>query len=286
MTIDPDPSSLGRAPMSRRGLLLTGGLGISLGAVIAACGSEERTPGRVGIAPPITALPDAEVDDAVLLRTATSLEYSAIDLYERLRELDVFDADADALVDRFIEDHRRHADGLAELTSAAGGEPYECPNTWVAERVIAPLLARITGDEAAEVEPSDDPARDALTLVNAFESMLGATYQQFLVQLTTTELRQELIGYGVDQVRHAAAAAILRDGAPEAYISPAVFGEEVDASANDGVLPIYAVTGRFASLAPVEVTLGPLSEAGTRFSTSLQTPAENTYVYADQACSA
>ncbi len=287
MTIDPDPSSLGRAPMSRRGLLITGGLGISLGAVIAACGSDDGEPGRVGLAPTITDLPDVEVDDIVLLRTASSLEYSTIDLYEQLLELDAFGADSIPLIDRFIEDHRRHAAGLAELTVAAGGEPYECPNRWMSTRVVEPLLLRITGDEAEDIEPSDDPARDALTLANAFESMLGATYQQFLVQIRAAELRQELVPYGVEEVRHAAAAAILRDGAPDAYISPAVFGDENAAtSSDDGVLPIFAVTGHFASLAPIEMTLGPLNDADTRFSTSIQTPAENTYVYRDQACEA
>jgi hypothetical protein len=287
MTFDPDPRSLGRAPVSRRGLLRTGGLGVSLAALVAACGSEESgEPGRVGIAPTPTPLPDAVVDDAVLLRTATSLEYSAIDVCEQMLEIGQLDGDAAAMVERLIEDHRRHADDMAALTTEAGGEPYECPNQWVAERVLTPLVARITGDEAAAIEPSDDPARDALAMVYAFESMLAATYQQMVVQLSSPALRQEAVTLGSEEARHAAAVAILRDGAPAAYVSPTLSGGTVDLTETDGVEPLFAVSARFGSLAPVEVTLGPPNDAGTRFRASLLTPAANTFVYADQACEA
>jgi hypothetical protein len=114
--------------------------------------------------------------------------------------------------------------------------------------------------------------------------MLGATYQQFVERLTTPELRQEVIGYGAEEVRHAAAIAILRDGAPGAYVSPLVFGEEIDAA--DGVMPLYAVTGHFGSVGPTEMTLGPPNDSGTRFATALQTPADNSYVYEGETCEA
>lgn len=281
-----DPSSLEPAPLSRRGLLRTGTVTVSLGALVAACGSDSGAPGRVGNAPTVTPMPDADVDDAVLLRTATSLEYSAIDLYARLGEVATVDGAGAELMDRIVEDHTRHAEALAELTTAAGGEAYECANSWVADRVIEPLLERIAGDEAEALEPSDDPVRDALGLAYAFESMLGATYQQMVAQLTTPDLRSEAVAFGAEQVRHAAAIAILRDGAPEAYVSPTLSGGTIDLAATDGAIPLFAVPGRFASLAPVELSLGRPNEAGTRFTTSLQTPAENTFVYADQTCPA
>ena len=285
---DPIPRGVADAALSRRGLLRAGGLTLSFGALVAACGNDEQqgAPGRVGYAPVPTDPPPAVTDDAVFLRTATSLEYSTLDVYARIKEYGVLDEQADAMIDRFIEDHTRHAAGMAELTTSVGGEPYECANRWYESRVIEPLFERIDGNEEEAIPPSDDPARDLLQLAYAFESMLGAMYQQLVERLTTPELRQEAITYGAEEVRHAAAVAILRDGAPGAYISPEVFGEEIDSSETDGVLPLYAVTSQYGSVGPIVMTLGPTNEAGTRFSASLQTPAENSYVYEGETCDA
>ena len=58
-------------------LLQTGGLTVTLGALVAACGeSAEGEPGRVGYAPPATPLPTVELNNVVFLRTATSIEYT------------------------------------------------------------------------------------------------------------------------------------------------------------------------------------------------------------------
>ena len=282
---DPLAPGLAGAAMSRRGLLRVGGFTVSLGALVAACGdSEEVTPGRVGYAPTPTDLPPIVTNDAVFLRTATSLEYSALDVYATIKDYGVLDERADAMIERFVEDHTRQAAGMVELTTSVGGEPYECANVWYGDRVIPPLFERVDGNEEEDIPPSDDVPRDLLQIAYAFESMLGAMYQQFIERMTTPELRQELITYGAEEVRHAAAIAILRDGAPTAYVSPLVFGEEIEGA--DGVLPLYAVTGHFGSVGPVEMTLGPLNDAGARFSTSLQTPAENSYVYEGESCEA
>ena len=42
--------------------------------------------------------------------------------------------------------------------------------------------------------------------------------------------------------------------------------------------------GRFGSLAPAEVTIGPVNDAGTRFTASVPTPADNSYAYTGQTC--
>lgn len=238
----------------------------------------------VGNAPVPTDLPTVTVTDAVLLRTATSLEHTALDVYRRIDELGVLDEQGQAMVARIVEDHTRHAAGMAELTSQAGGEAYECANPWYAERVIAPLFRRIDGDEAEEIEPSDDVRRDALSIAYGLESTLAAMYQQVVDGLQDAALRGEVIAVGADDARHAAALAIARDGAPEAYVNPTLFGDEVDPSQTDGVIPLYAVNGALGSLAPVEFTLGPLNDAGSRFVTSLQTPADNAFVYDGQTC--
>lgn len=284
--VDPPTAPSPADPMSRRGVLRLGGITVSLAAVVAACGRpEEGAPGRVGNAPEPTDLPSVTVDDGVLLRTATSLEYSAVSVYERIKEYGTLDGTAAALVDRMIEDHTRHAASLADLTTDAGAEAYECANSWYASRVIEPMFERIDGnaEDDPAIEPSDDVARDLVGIAHGFESMLGSMYQQFVEHFTTPELRQEAMTAAAEEVRHAAALAIARGG-EEGYVSPTLWGEQVDVAASDGVIPLFAIPGRFGSLAPVELTLGPLNDAGTRFTTSVATPADNSYVYTDQTC--
>ena len=46
-----------------------------------------------------------------------------------------------AMVERLIEDHRAAAEATTELTTQAGGEPYECANAWYMERRIEPIFA-------------------------------------------------------------------------------------------------------------------------------------------------
>ena len=43
------------------------------------------------------------------------------------------------------------------------------------ERYVAPTMLHIVGDEAQDIEPSDDPARDALNVAEAWESLAGAS---------------------------------------------------------------------------------------------------------------
>ena len=132
---------------SRRDALKIGGLTVSLAALVAACG-EDRTgddaPGRVGNAPQVTAPADLPVDDAVLLRTASSLEHTAVAVYETALGLD--GAIPEALVpvvNRLVSNHKSTADVMAGLTSAAGGEPWTCPNPWLMDRLVGSVLEAI-----------------------------------------------------------------------------------------------------------------------------------------------
>ena len=61
--------------------------------------------------PTSTPLPAGEVDDVVLLRTAQSLEHTALDAYAAARSLDVLSAEQDTLVQRFVDDHTGHSVG-------------------------------------------------------------------------------------------------------------------------------------------------------------------------------
>src|SRR5512143_4037690 len=84
--------------LARRRFLAIGGLSVATAAVIAACG-ENTPPGipQTGQASTTAALQPQDVTDEVLLRTAASLEHSAIQAYDKALGLNVLPADvADA----------------------------------------------------------------------------------------------------------------------------------------------------------------------------------------------
>ena len=257
--------------VGRRQLLVSGGTALSLGAILAACGgsSGAEEPGRVGYAPVPTALPNETVDDAVYLRTAQSIEKTIVDVYGTI-------TDSGALTGA-------GADLLARLVEA-GGEPYDCVNTWYMERIIPLIFQNIDGDEAADIPPSDDPARDMLSVMDAMESMSASMYQGFVERLTVPELRAEVMLLAARAVRHSAAVAIESTGAPDAYVSPAVRGEEVLPD-ESGLIPLFAIPTQFGTLSPYSLVIGAASAAGTRFTMSIETPADNSYVYNGQTCS-
>ena len=144
--MDLDPNT----PMDRRRALKAGGLTVTLAALAAACGEDrggDDAPGRVGNAPSVTAPPTYAVDEAVLLRTASSLEYTAIEVYETALGLEGAIPDGlTATVDRLIDDHRDVAERMVELTEAAGGEGWTTTNPWLMERIVAPTIERILSD--------------------------------------------------------------------------------------------------------------------------------------------
>jgi hypothetical protein len=274
-----------QARLTRRRLLQVGGLGAGLSVLLAACGGDdtESEPGRVGYAPPATPLPDVEVNDVVWLRTASSIEYTVLDVYQRVTEIGALDAGAQALIDRFVADHTEHIATLAELTADAGGEPYECANAWYIDRTVNPIFTQITGSESGDPAPSDDPARDLLAVSNAFESMTGAMYQQMVEVLVDPELRRDVMAIGAHEARHAAAVAMVATGVPEGYVSPVLFGADLTPD-ETGLFKAYAIPGTFGSLAAIELVVGARSEAGTRQSFVLETPAANSLIYEGMAC--
>ncbi len=262
--------------VGRRDALRLGGLAVGVGAIAAACGGDDGgggeagAPGRVGFLPPVTDPPDWDVDDSVLLRTASSLETTAIDLYGGFLDADVFDSDQTALLETLIDGHRDARDTFDELTTdVAGGEAWPCANPWYVERLIEPVVAVIA--------ESDDPLRDAFNVVAGMESILGATYQEMSGQLSLVEERQTMIEVGKQMARQSSVWIIANEG-PDGYYSPEIFGEEsgIDSS---GVPLQYAITGPFGSVAQLELVLGAPNENGVRETFLLLTPSLNSYIY-------
>lgn len=261
----------------RRTLLRTGGLTISLGALLAACGGSSLStegPGRIGVAEPTPTLPTEPVTDLVLLRTAQSLEYTALDVYALAASTSALNSEQIQLVEAIVADHTDHAATLGQVITGAGGEEFTCANPFIVSRVVEPVVAALEG--------SDDLTRDLLNIAFAVETLAASTYQLFITLLTDQALRSAALEIGDDEARHTAALAIAIGG-PTNYLSPALFGDEVTPD-EDGFPIAYAVPSRFSEVGANELVVGAPQAEGGRFSISIQTPAENSYVYSYMSC--
>lgn len=264
--------------MSRRAVIRNGTLTISFAALTAACGGAARrppeAPGRLGLADDAPALSDEPVTDVVLLRTAQSLEYTAIDVYAAAAETGALDADAISLVERFVADHQRHAADIGALISQLGGEPFECANPFLVERAVNPILGALDG--------TDDLVRDLLNIAYAFESLAGASYQALVGSISDPDLRVAAMVIGSEEQRHAAALGYVMN--PDHPVSPELMGGQAESDEN-GIALRYAIPSQFGRIDGIELVVGAVDETeGSRFSIQLQTPAANTLVFSDASC--
>ncbi len=256
---------------SRRDALKLGGLTVSAAALVAACGTDDsaEAPGRVGYAPPVTEPPDYPIDDAVMLRTASSMELTLVSVYETILGVGVLDADQTMLVERLIEDHLAVAAEMGALTETVGGVAWDCTNPWYMERLVDPLLVAILG--------SDDPMRDILNSAVALENIAAATNQTLTLDLTDAAGAAAAIAAATLESRHAAAIVAGSRG-PEGYVSPTIGGGGVQ-NDDQGIPFQFSITDRFGSTGQVELVVGAPDENGVRETFVLQTPSLNALIY-------
>lgn len=267
----PNPS------LSRRALLRNGSITISLGALAAACGGSARrppeSPGRLGLGDEAEPLSQEPVDDIILLRTAQSLEYTAIEVYAAAAATGGLSSAETALTGRFVDDHYRHAAAVGALITAQGGETFECANPFLMDRAVAPVLAALDG--------TDDLHRDLLNIAYAFETLAGASYQALVTMIEAHDTRIAAMVIGSEEQRHAAALAAVSN--PDTYFSPELSGGQTG-SDEYGISLRYSIPSQFGRVDGIELTVGAVTEEGSRFSTNLQTPAANTLVFSDASC--
>ena len=263
--------------LSRREVLRGGGMLLTVGVIGTACASNAAggAPGRVGIAPPPPTLPQVEdpPNDVTLLRTAQSMEYSALELYKALTAAGVLSSDEATLFDRIVQDHTRHADEIGQLITAAGGAAFACANSFMMDRSVNPALAAMEG--------TDDAHRDVLNIAWAFESMFGASYQSFVRQLQTLELRTAAALHSGEEQRHSTVLARVIN--PKQTFSPTFFGKSEEKDAAGFPVP-YAIPSVFGKVSGIDLVIGAVTAEGSRFAIQLQTPAQNTFVYEYMAC--
>ena len=298
----------------RRDVLRLGGFTVATAAVISACGEHERGQvGRVGTAGTTTSLPAAVVSNISLLRTASSIEHSVVNVYDQLiGNSDLLDAKHDDLAKRLRDDHVAAAKAIETVTTGAGGTAWECGNPKIDDVIITPVLDRITkGAEAtataSAVEASDDPRRDILNFIHGLESLTGAMYQSFVPMFSEAGLRAQAMTVGAQAARHAALLALTinpdRPGglvnfvdavnaepaSPPTTVAATTTTQNIASPSGGGaaaapvqqteIPTVTAIPSAFGSLAAIPLVVGRGDENGTRLKLNLETPSLNSIVY-------
>jgi hypothetical protein len=291
--------------IDRRALLRIGGVTLTGAAVVAACGGVEGGQiGRVGTGDTKPTLPEAAVDNGVLLRTSASFETSIANAYQRILDSGVLAGgstsypdlgDQSSLIAALQQHHTASAAKFNELAVAAGAEAIECGNRRLDSAYIDPAFTRVqegaaATDAAPAIEPSDDACRDLINMVLALENLSAETCQAMVPLVTEGAQRVELMTVGARSARQAALVALVIH--PGAYVpgSPVVLeAPTTTAPAGDEPpqteipLPV-AISSQFGSLAPVTWIGGKGDENGVRMKANFETPSLNSLSYASETC--
>ena len=301
----PAPADMadGRSTFDRRGFLRVGGAGVTLAALLAACGSDEGAGPEgiteAGTTPTTAARPSGIISDSTLMRTATSVHYNGIDLIDAIVGFGVISAEMTAAVEQYRVLLQEQADLLAEATSGIGGTPFTQANPVVDERVILPALALL--------DVSQTKAADSENFLQAFAQYEAETVQQFVPSLSQPALRATLMDVGA--VHNRVAAVLARIISPENIVTPqdvavaapasaaaettttvetgqptTVVGETTTTPLGGAVedVPVYQVPSAFGLLAPIRVTLGDVNKVegdDKRAVYLLETPSLNSFMY-------
>jgi Ferritin-like domain len=196
---------------TRRQLIRTGAIGAAAAAFLAACGTKsDRTAGQSGIDPdpelvPVTA-PPAEIAaadlayDTDLMRTATSLELLAADLYAEYGAK-ILDPEWKANALRFGVDHEEAAAEFRQNTVPVENRVNE-PNEWLLTNSVEPFADQLTNDITI------------LDFFAALESTMAATYIAAVGSFTSTDGRARFAGFAEAAARRNALMANGGTGGP------------------------------------------------------------------------
>ncbi|HMQ27719.1 MAG TPA: ferritin-like domain-containing protein, partial [Acidimicrobiales bacterium] len=220
---------------SRRGFLKIGGATVLGAAVLAACGSDGELV-ESGVPDGATTTADASETefDTNLLRTATSLEILAVDTYQTAIDSGLIgQATILEAFTLFRDQHDDHRAALQQATEdyAGAGTAYEETNQFLQDTVVGPALEALTDEESV------------ISLALRLETLAAESYVWSAGQLSTTTLRQAIMGIGGVEGRH---QAVLRgfleeeqvpdafENTDEAIEEDAYVGADGDAGSGSG----------------------------------------------------
>lgn len=248
--------------ISRRHLLRSGGAVVATGAVLAACGgSKGNTVTRIGESVKADPLPDAEVSDVVLLRTAQSVEKMIAMMMTDSRVTALVSGETASVVTAFAAAHERHVTEIAPLVSSRGATPVDEPNE---------KLMTAYGDNVLSLVAEGANPTDVLTMALGLETLMAATYQYCVSLTKEPALRADMMRLGAQSSRRAAVAAQL--------LSPGTqsFAPGVD---ENGTATVATLPSAFGPLSSVQISVGPKNEAGTATNVLMDTPSLNSLLY-------
>jgi hypothetical protein len=261
-----DPLVIDEA-ISRRHVLVVGGFSVAVAALVAAC-APDRPPAQVpqaGLAPTTTGLPTQTITDEVLLRTASSLEYSLVGAYDTVLGLNAISPDAGTAVRLFRNQHAEHATFFEAATRNIGGTPYTQPNSALQANVIDPALKSIAG--------AGNDAADLYWFVYGLENVAASTFQSFGSTLQMPALRSDVMSVGGVEARHAAVAATFiptftvlpplpeEEAAGTTTTATTAKGVTTTSTPANQAVPVSQVPGSFGTLTATEVAIAGEEEA-------------------------
>lgn len=248
--------------ISRRSLIINGGVATAAAVVLAACGGEESGLARIGDAPATTALPEAHVSDLVLLRTAQSVENLAVEALTDATVVAKASSTAKTALSMYVDTHKKNIAALAPLVEAHGGTSVTEPNTKMMANYVTTAVALIADSDQAET--------DVLAFVHALEGVVAATYQAFVAWTSEPELRSAMMMLAIGPSAHSAATAQLIRSGTEGI---------VPATDENGVALVATLPGAFGPLSPFQAALGKPNDAGSRTVVGMETPSLNSLEY-------
>lgn len=298
----PSQPSIPDRMIDRRIVLRTGGLATAIALLAAACSrSDAGELGRVGVGADTPELGDATVDDAVLMRTSASFEYSIAEAYTRMLDAGVLAGsspslpglgDQTRLVTLLRTHHERAAAAFDQLAVDSGGAAWGCGNPRLDSVFLDAIFERVlegaaATDAAPAIDASDDPVRDMMMLVHALESVSASTCQAMVALVSTTSHRATLMSYGVRSARQAALVALTVN--PTGVLPGSGVGELTTPVEGDNPpqtpIPVpVALPSQFGGLGATTFIGGRGDENGVRLRVNFETPSLNSLVYADLSC--
>ena len=269
--------------IDRRRFLVAGGAAATLTAALVACAQEDDAIPVSGEVVPPASVQQPPVNDAVYLRTSSSVVCSGIEAYAALLELGVLSPEDEELLSLVNDNHVEQLGLLTEAAESVGGQGFEEPNPFIDETVVGPAIEAIAAG-------GDEPM-DVLRFANAYESLIASTLQGFVPNVADFDARRLMGAMSAAENRNAAViVSRIEDftviGAETAAQAEAASGSAPldtgpGATANTAPdtgptvaapLPVSQVPGAFASLAAVEVVLGGED-------LTWETPGPNSYIY-------
>jgi Ferritin-like domain len=191
--------------LDRRRFIRLGGVTVATAAIVAACVSDDEDDEKES-ADETDDRPGSE-NDATILRTASSIEAFAVDVYDTAIESDLVSTRtiADA-VKLFRRQHQEHRALFEAETENAGGEPFTDPNPVLLDQ-LKPTIDALDGETGV------------LQLAYDLEVVAAHTYQANVGSFDDEKLNQALMSVGGVEARHAAllAASLGLPSVPAAF---------------------------------------------------------------------